>query len=155
MLGIIVAQALRRKRKITITTSATVSNRVNSISLTEARMVVVRSNVGVSVTDGGIDARSSGNSALMWSTVSIMFAPGCRPMPITTAGSPLAYPEFLRSSIPSVTFAISLSRTGAPLRYATINGEYCSGFKSWSVANRTQRSDESSRAPFGVLALAD
>ena len=75
-------------------------------------------------------------SALIRSTVSIMFAPGCRPIPITTAGFPFEYPEFLRSSIPSVTFAMSLSRTGAPFRYATINGAYCSGFRSWSVSNR-------------------
>src|SRR5580700_677563 len=141
MLGMIVAQTLRKNRKITITTSATVNNNVNSISLTDARIVVVRSNVGVNVTDGGIDARNSGNSALIRSTVSMIFAPGCRPIPITTAGLPLAYPEFLRSSIPSVTFAISLSRTGAPLRYATINGAYCSGCNSWSVSDKTQRLD--------------
>ena len=155
ILGMIVAQALRRNRKITMTTSATVSNNVNSISLTDARIVVVRSNVGVNVTDGGIEARSSGISALMRSTVSIMFAPGCRPIPITTAGFPFAYPEFLTSSIPSVTFAMSLSRTGAPLRYATIKGAYCSGFRSWSVSDRTHRFDESSRFPFGVFAFAE
>ena len=114
MLGIIVAQALRKKRKITITTSATVNSSVNSISLTDARMVVVRSKSVLSVTEGGIEARNSGSSALMRSTVSIMLAPGCRPMPITTAGLPFAYPELRRSSIPSVTFAMSLSRTGAP-----------------------------------------
>ena len=42
-LGMIVAQRFRRKTKITITTSAMVSTRVNSTSRTEARMVVVRS----------------------------------------------------------------------------------------------------------------
>ena len=41
MLGIIVAQTLRRNRKITITTNVTVTNIVNSISLTDARIVVV------------------------------------------------------------------------------------------------------------------
>ena len=141
MLGMIVAQALRKNRKITITTSATVNNSVNSISLTDARIVVVRSNVGVNVTDGGIEARSSGINALIRSTVSIIFAPGCRPIPITTAGLPFANPEFLRSSIPSVTFAMSLSRTGAPFRYVTISGAYCSGFRSWSVSDRTHRLD--------------
>ena len=39
----IVAQTLRRNRKITITTSAMVSISVNSTSCTEALMVVVRS----------------------------------------------------------------------------------------------------------------
>src|SRR5437763_331579 len=40
MLGITVARKLRRKRKITITTKATVSTRVNCTSSTEARIVV-------------------------------------------------------------------------------------------------------------------
>src|SRR5216684_1807569 len=43
ILGIKVADRLRRKRKITITTSATVSISANCTSLTEARIVVVRS----------------------------------------------------------------------------------------------------------------
>src|SRR6202790_4864236 len=55
MLGIIVAQALRKNRNMTITTSATVRSSVNSISLTDARIVVVRSKVGVNVTGGGIE----------------------------------------------------------------------------------------------------
>src|ERR1035441_5787528 len=42
MLGIIVAHALRKNRKITMTTSATVNSMVISISLTDARIVVVR-----------------------------------------------------------------------------------------------------------------
>src|SRR5271165_638848 len=56
MLGMMVAHALRKNRKITMTTRATVKSRVNSMSFTEARMVVVRSNIGVSVTDGGTEA---------------------------------------------------------------------------------------------------
>ena len=40
--GMMVAQALRRKRKMTITTSAIVSARVNSTSSTDALIVVVR-----------------------------------------------------------------------------------------------------------------
>ena len=55
MLGIIVAQALRKNRKITMTTSAAVNNIVNSISLTDARIVVVRLKLVSSVTVGGID----------------------------------------------------------------------------------------------------
>ena len=43
MPGMMVAEALRRKRKITITTSAVVSINSNSTSSTDARMVVVRS----------------------------------------------------------------------------------------------------------------
>src|ERR1700747_3466697 len=42
-LGMIVADKVRRNKKITMTTSATVSTKVNCTSLTEARMVAVRS----------------------------------------------------------------------------------------------------------------
>ena len=42
-LGMVVAETLRKNRKMTMTTSATVSMSSNSTSLTEARMVVVRS----------------------------------------------------------------------------------------------------------------
>ena len=42
-LGITVAERLRRKRKMTMTTRATVSINSNCTSLTEARIVVVRS----------------------------------------------------------------------------------------------------------------
>src|SRR5229473_5720546 len=93
ILGITVAQALRKKRKITITTSATVSMSVNSISLTEARIVIVRSEVISRVAAGGIDARNSGRMALMLSTVLMMLAPGCRLIDMLTEGLPLAKPE--------------------------------------------------------------
>src|ERR1700687_4570851 len=92
MLGIMVAQALRRNRKITMTTSATVNNIVNSISWTDARIVVVRLKFVSSATVGGMEARNSGSKAMMRSTVSIMLAPGCRPTPIDTAVLPFAYP---------------------------------------------------------------
>src|SRR6202011_3176940 len=93
MLGIIVAQALRKNRKMTNTTSETVNNIVNSISLTDARIVVVRLKLVSSVTVGGMEARNSGSNAIMRSTVSMMLAPGCRPTPIITAVLPFAYPE--------------------------------------------------------------
>src|SRR5579862_7631728 len=125
MLGIKVAHTLRRNRKMTITTRATVSSSVNSISSTEARIVVVRSDVIVIVAEGGMMARNSGNKAFTRSTVLMMFAPGWRLMDMTTAGLPLAYPELRISAVPSVTTAMSLRRTGAPLRYATTRGAYC------------------------------
>ena len=50
-----VAQKFRRNRKITITTSATVSIRVNRTSLTEARMVWVRSDRIETLMSFGID----------------------------------------------------------------------------------------------------
>ncbi len=61
---------------MTMTTSATVSSSVNSISATDARMVTVRSERMLSVAAGGIDARNSGRIALMLFTALMMFAPG-------------------------------------------------------------------------------
>ena len=62
--GMIVAQKLRRNRKITITTSATVSSNVNCTSLTEARMVSVRSEMMLTLMADGIEACSTGSIAL-------------------------------------------------------------------------------------------
>ena len=58
-LGMTVAQNLRRKTNITITTSTTVRISVNCTSRTEARMVSVWSVKIDTLTAGGIDARSS------------------------------------------------------------------------------------------------
>ena len=59
-LGITVAEKLRRKRKITITTRPTVSISSNCTSLTEARMVVVRSVSTCTLMDCGSDAFNCG-----------------------------------------------------------------------------------------------
>src|ERR1700733_3282712 len=75
-LGMIVAQTLRRKTKITITTSAMVSMRVNSTSCTEARMVVVRSDRMLILMVGGIAACNVGSAFLIASTVCMTLAPG-------------------------------------------------------------------------------
>ena len=64
-LGMMVAERLRRKRKITITTSAMVSMSSNSTSRTEARMVLVRSVRTVSFTAAGSVAWSLGSSSSM------------------------------------------------------------------------------------------
>jgi hypothetical protein len=61
MLGIRVAQKLRRNRRMTITTRAMVSPSVNSTSATEARMVVVRSRMVFTSIAGGIRAVSCGS----------------------------------------------------------------------------------------------
>ena len=77
MLGISVAQKLRRNSRMTITTRAMVSPSVNSTSATEARMVVVRSRMVLTSIAGGMRAVSCGSCALIWSTVSMTLAPGC------------------------------------------------------------------------------
>src|SRR6516225_9554863 len=53
MLGMTVAQKLRRNSRTTSTTRAMVSARVNWTSCTEARMVVVRSRMVSTLTAGG------------------------------------------------------------------------------------------------------
>src|SRR3977135_2138071 len=53
--GMMVAQALRKNRKITITTSAMVSASVNSTSCTAALMVVVRLATVFTLIDGGTE----------------------------------------------------------------------------------------------------
>jgi len=77
MLGMSVAQKLRRNRRMTSTTRAIVSPSVNSTSATEARMVVVRSRMVFTSIAGGIRAVSCGSWPLIWSTVSMTLAPGC------------------------------------------------------------------------------
>jgi hypothetical protein len=72
-----VAQKLRRKTKITPTTSAIVSSRVNCTSSTEARMVWVRSLRMPTLMAAGNVAVRRGSCALMLSTVSMTLAPGC------------------------------------------------------------------------------
>ena len=64
MAGMMVAQKLRRNTKITITTSAIVSIKVNCTSVTDARMVWVRSETTLSLIDGGIEASSCGKQRL-------------------------------------------------------------------------------------------
>ena len=68
-LGITVAQNFRRKTKITITTRAMVSSKVNCTSEIEARMVSVRSPKMESFTDDGSVARKRGSNAFTRSTV--------------------------------------------------------------------------------------
>ena len=75
-LGMIVAERLRKKRKMTSTTSTIASIRVNLTSPTDSRMDVERSNRISRLTDAGITARKVGNSFLMESTTSTVFVPG-------------------------------------------------------------------------------
>src|SRR5262245_4328786 len=69
--GMIVAATVRRKRKITITTSPTDSISSNWTSSTDPRMVTVRSVSTATCTEDGNDACSCGNSCLMRSTTAM------------------------------------------------------------------------------------
>ena len=117
-LGMIVAAALRRKRKRTMTTRTTVSINENCTSRTEARMVVVRSVRTLTFTDGGKAVASCGRSRLMRSTTPMMLAPGCRWMFMITAGTSPIQAACFTFSASSLTSATSERRTAAPFRYA-------------------------------------
>ena len=115
-LGMMVAETLRRKRKITITTSAMVSISSNCTSLTEARMVVVRSVSTCTLIACGSEAFNCGSSCSMRSTTLMMLAPGWRWMFRITAGVVFIQAACWLFSAPSTTVATSEKRTGAPLR---------------------------------------
>ncbi len=74
--GMSVARTLRRKTKTTATTSNTEMTNVPSMSLTEARIVRVRSMMVLMCMPLGIAACSAGSAALIASTVWMMLAPG-------------------------------------------------------------------------------
>src|SRR3954467_2082014 len=76
--GISVARTFRKNRNTTKITSMIEISRVRSTSYTDARMVVVRSSTVISVIAAGIDAFRAGKAVLMFSTVSMMLAPGWR-----------------------------------------------------------------------------
>src|SRR5438093_7872601 len=76
--GITVAQSLRRNKKMTPTTRATVSSSVFWTSATLARIVWVRSDTIWILIDGGSEASSCGNVFLIWSTVAMTLAPDWR-----------------------------------------------------------------------------
>src|ERR1700682_1223243 len=86
MLGMIVAERLRKKRNMTMTTSAMVRTSVNWTSATDARMVVVRSVSVVIAIEEGSEAFSWGRRRLIRSTTAMMLAPGWRWMFTMTAG---------------------------------------------------------------------
>ncbi len=88
--GMMVAHSRRRNTKITATTSAMVSTRVNFTSCTEARMVSVRSENTSRCTSAGNTDRSCGRMLRICSTVCTMLAPGWRRISSSTACLPSA-----------------------------------------------------------------
>ena len=143
-LGMRVTATLRRNTKMTATTRAMDSSSVNSTSLTEARMVWVRSTSVFTVMLGGMLALSVGMAAWMRSTVSITFAPGIlvmasrmvRPLAMSlsrsAAGPAKAQADTLAFSGPSTATPMSRTRIGAPLRQARTTLFQGSALKSWS-----------------------
>src|SRR6267143_6123600 len=117
-LGMTVAAGLRKKRKITITTSAMVSMSENCTSWTDARIVAVRSVRTDVWMDEGREVLSWGSRFVMRSTTWMMFAPGWRWTLRMIAGTSFIHAASLEFSTPSTTVATSESLTGAPFRYA-------------------------------------
>ena len=113
--GMRVALKFLRNRKITITTKATVSSKVNCTSLMEARMVWVRSATVLTLIAAGIEAWSTGSIALIRSTVSMTLAPGWRWIARRIALFWLNQPEISSFSPALITRPTSRTRTGAPL----------------------------------------
>src|SRR3984885_14340956 len=74
--GMIVAQAVRKNRKITNTTSTIVISSVISTSCTDAFMVVVRLATVTTLMEGGTEASACGSRAWTRSTASMTLAPG-------------------------------------------------------------------------------
>ena len=76
MLGMTVAQKLRRKTKITMTTRMIVKHRVSCTSLKLALIEIERSLTIVRCTEGGMPACSCGIIFLIVLTSSSVFDPG-------------------------------------------------------------------------------
>ena len=114
--GMTVAQRLRRNRKMMATTKPTVSSSVFSTSATEARMVVVRSEITEILMLGGIEASRCGNAFLIASTVPMTFAPGSRWMASTMPRCRLTQPFRVSSCGPMTALPTSETRIGPPFR---------------------------------------
>lgn len=114
--GMTVAGSVRRKRKMTMITSATANISSNCTSRTEARMDVVRSVKTVTCTADGNVLWSCGSSCVTRSTTSMTFAPGCRWILTSTAGVRSIQAACRTFSTSSMTSATSDKWTGAPLR---------------------------------------
>ena len=134
-LGMMVARSLRRKTKMTVTTSATARSNSTCTSCTDARMVTVRSVSTATSIAAGSAAWSCGSCRLMRSTTSMTLAPGCRWMLRITAGTSFIHAARRTFSALSTTSATSDRNTGAPFLYATTTLLYCAAEASWSFAS--------------------
>src|SRR5207245_11546613 len=85
MLGMAVADRLRKKMKMTRMTSTSARNKVNFTSSTDERMVSERSYKVSTFTEGGITALKLGSNCLIPSTTSTVLVPGWRWMASTLA----------------------------------------------------------------------
>ncbi len=120
--GIIVAEMLRRNRKMTITTTQTVSSSVSSTSRIELRMDRDVSKSTASRMEGGSSRWNCGSSRRMLSTTSTVLVPGCRLTARITPRTSFIQAISLSFSTLSITLPSCASRTGVPFRHATMMG---------------------------------
>ncbi len=116
ILGITVAGRLRRKRKITSTTSPRVRARVNFTSATDSRIVTERSYSRLTLIDGG-------SCSMIWSTIAVtrsatstVLEPGCRLTARVMVRTPLYQLPWRGLATASTTSPRSPNRTGEPFR---------------------------------------
>ena len=108
--------------------------------------------------DGGNCVRNCGRSFLIAVATATVFVPGCRWMARITERSMLLpvmnQAAVLLFSTLFVTLPIWSSRTGEPLRYATISGRYCAEFSNWPVACTVYAVECPYKVPVGRFTLA-
>ena len=113
-LGMMVAEGLRKNAKVTSTTRPMANSSSFWVSLTEARILWVRSVSTATSTAAGRVEVSCGSNSRTLSVTSITLAPGWRCTFSSTAGWLLAQAARKRSSAPSTMVATSPRRSGAP-----------------------------------------
>ncbi len=112
----------RMNSSTTISTSVMVISMVYCTSATDARIVVVRSEMMVSLMLAGSHCISCGRSCLMRSTVSMTLAPADLVMFSRIAGCLPFQAASRELATPSITVATSDSRSAAPLATLITSG---------------------------------
>ena len=154
-LGISVAEALRRNRKITSTTSSSVMSRVVCTSPTECRIDTERS-LSVSIcTEPGNWGLSFSTMACTRSATRTVFVPGWRWIASTIARLPLNQLATRLSCTPSSTVPRSPSRTMAPASVLMMRLRNSRALSSWPSERRVSALSGPHRTPVGRLTLPD
>ncbi len=117
--GMIVADTVRRNRKITRMTRPIAISRVSCTSATDSRIEIERSFNTCMLIEAGICERYCGMRSFTESTTATVLASGWRWIASTTARLSLKKLAMRLFSTALMTFAISSSLTGMPLRKAT------------------------------------
>ena len=154
-LGMTVAETLRRKRKITITTRHSVSINVSFTSRTDARMDSERSHSVRRSTDAGSWGFSCSTSCCTASDTPTVLVPGWRCTASTMPRTPEIQLADLSFWTLSTTCATSSRRTGDPLRYDTMRRRYSLALDIWPFASSVSALNGPYSTPFGMLTLPE